>query len=112
MRLGGSSRLRGRGCGGGYPPPAKVSWGGTGRAGQARRRGLSVSLREVAAEQQCGTEAETSRVRGGPGVLPPEDTVPVVPRLVGNAFVGCVAGSGRPRQSSALRPTRKAEISS
>ena len=41
-----------------------------------------------------------------------EDTVPVVPRLVGDAFVGSVAGSLRPRQSSALRPTQKAEISS
>ena len=41
-----------------------------------------------------------------------EDTVPVVPSLVGDAFVGSVAGSLRPRQSSALRPTQKAEISS
>jgi 2-phosphosulfolactate phosphatase len=41
-----------------------------------------------------------------------EDTVPVVPRLVGDAFVGCVAGSGRPHQSSALGPTQKAQISS
>ena len=37
-----------------------------------------------------------------------EDTVPVVPRLVGDGFVGCVAGSGRPQQSSALGPTQKA----
>ena len=41
-----------------------------------------------------------------------EDTVPVVPRLVGVAFIGCVAGSLRPRQSSARRPTQKAKISS
>jgi 2-phosphosulfolactate phosphatase len=41
-----------------------------------------------------------------------EDTVPVVPRLVGAAFIGCVVGSRRTRQSSARRPTQKAEISS
>ncbi len=41
-----------------------------------------------------------------------EDTVPVVPRLVGEAFVGGVEGSGPPHQSSARRPTQKAEISS
>ena len=41
-----------------------------------------------------------------------EDTVPVVPRLVGDAFVGWVAGSRRPGQSSARGPTQKAEISS
>jgi 2-phosphosulfolactate phosphatase len=41
-----------------------------------------------------------------------EDTVPVVPRLVGDAFIGWVAGSWRPRQSSARGPTQKAEISS
>lgn len=41
-----------------------------------------------------------------------EDTVPVVPHLVGDAFVRWVAGSGRPRQSSARGPTQKAEISS
>jgi 2-phosphosulfolactate phosphatase len=41
-----------------------------------------------------------------------EDTVPVVPRLVGDGFVGCVAGPGRPQQSSALGPTQKAQISS
>jgi 2-phosphosulfolactate phosphatase len=41
-----------------------------------------------------------------------EDTVPVVPRLVGEAFIGWVAGSWRPRQSSARGPTQKAEISS
>jgi len=41
-----------------------------------------------------------------------ENTVPVVPRLVGGAFVGWVARSGRPRQSSALGPIQKAEISS
>jgi len=41
-----------------------------------------------------------------------EDTVPVVPRLVGDAFVGWIAGSGWPRQSSARGPTQKAEISS
>jgi 2-phosphosulfolactate phosphatase len=39
-----------------------------------------------------------------------EDTVPVVPRLVGDAFVGWVAGPGG--QSSAQGPTQKAEISS
>ncbi len=41
-----------------------------------------------------------------------EDTVPVVPRLVGDAFVGWIAGAGWPRQSSARGPTQKAEISS
>ena len=41
-----------------------------------------------------------------------EDAVPVVPRLVGDAFVGWVAGSGRPGQSSAPGPTQKAELSS
>jgi 2-phosphosulfolactate phosphatase len=41
-----------------------------------------------------------------------EDTVPVVPCLVGDAFVGWVAGSWRPSQSSARGPTQKAEISS
>jgi 2-phosphosulfolactate phosphatase len=41
-----------------------------------------------------------------------EDTVPVVPRLVGGTFVGSVAGSWRPRRSSARGPTQKAEISS
>ena len=41
-----------------------------------------------------------------------EDNVPVVPRLVGDAFVGRAAGSWRPCQSSALGPTQKAEISS
>jgi 2-phosphosulfolactate phosphatase len=41
-----------------------------------------------------------------------EDTVPVVPRLVGDAFVGWNAGSWRPCQSSARGPTQKAEISS
>jgi len=41
-----------------------------------------------------------------------EDAVPVVPRLVGDAFVGSAAGSGRSRRSSALRPTQKADISS
>jgi 2-phosphosulfolactate phosphatase len=41
-----------------------------------------------------------------------EDTVPVVPRLVGEAFVGGVEGYGRLRQSSARGPTQKAEISS
>jgi len=41
-----------------------------------------------------------------------EDTVPVAARLVGDAFVRCVAGSPHPRQSSALRPTQKAEICS
>ena len=41
-----------------------------------------------------------------------EDTVPVVPRLVGDAFVGCIAGSLRSRQYSALRPIQKAEICS
>ena len=41
-----------------------------------------------------------------------EDAVPVVPRLVGDAFVGWVAGSRRPGQSSARGPTQKAEISS
>jgi 2-phosphosulfolactate phosphatase len=41
-----------------------------------------------------------------------EDTVPVVPRLVGEAFVGWVAGSGQPRKCSALGPTQKGEISS
>lgn len=41
-----------------------------------------------------------------------EDTVPVVPRLVREAFVGGAEGSGQPRQSSARGPTRKAEISS
>jgi len=39
-----------------------------------------------------------------------EDTVPVVPRLVGDAFVGRAASSGWPRRSSAIGPTRKAEI--
>jgi 2-phosphosulfolactate phosphatase len=41
-----------------------------------------------------------------------EDAVPVVPRLVGDAFVGWVAGSRRPGQSSARGPTQKAELSS
>jgi 2-phosphosulfolactate phosphatase len=41
-----------------------------------------------------------------------EDTVPVVPRLVNDAFAGWVAGSRWPRQSSARGPTQKAEISS
>ncbi len=41
-----------------------------------------------------------------------EDAVPVVSRLVGDAFIGWVAGSWRPRQSSARGPTQKAEISS
>ena len=41
-----------------------------------------------------------------------EDAVPVVPRLVGDPFVGWVAGSGRPGQSSARGPTQKAELSS
>jgi 2-phosphosulfolactate phosphatase len=41
-----------------------------------------------------------------------EDTVPAVPRLVGDAFAGWVAGSWRPRQFSARGPTQKAEISS
>jgi 2-phosphosulfolactate phosphatase len=41
-----------------------------------------------------------------------EDIVPVVPRLVGDAFVGWVAGSWRPRQSSARGPIQKGEISS
>ncbi len=40
-----------------------------------------------------------------------EDTVPVVPRLVGEAFVGGVQESGQSRQSSARWPTQKAEIS-
>jgi 2-phosphosulfolactate phosphatase len=41
-----------------------------------------------------------------------EDTVPVVPRLIGDAFVGSVVGSQQPRRSSALGPTQKAEICS
>jgi len=41
-----------------------------------------------------------------------EDTVPVVSRLVGGAFVGSVAGSQQPRRSSALGPIQKAEICS
>jgi 2-phosphosulfolactate phosphatase len=41
-----------------------------------------------------------------------EDAVPVVPRLVSDAFVGWVAGSRRPGQSSARGPTQKAELSS
>jgi len=41
-----------------------------------------------------------------------EDTVPVVPRLVDDAFVGSVTSSEWPRQSSALRPIQKAQISS
>ena len=41
-----------------------------------------------------------------------EDTVPVVARLVGDAFVGCVAGSQKPRRSSAPGPTQKAQNSS
>jgi 2-phosphosulfolactate phosphatase len=41
-----------------------------------------------------------------------EDTVPVAARLVGDAFVRCVAGSQQPCQSSALGPTQKAEICS
>ena len=41
-----------------------------------------------------------------------EDTVPVVPRLVNDAFAGWVAGSRWPRRSSARGPTQKAEISS
>ena len=41
-----------------------------------------------------------------------EDTVPVAARLVGDTFVGCVAGSSQPRQSSALGPTQKARICS
>jgi 2-phosphosulfolactate phosphatase len=41
-----------------------------------------------------------------------EDTVSVVPRLVGDAFVGSVAWYWQPGQSSARGPTQKAEISS
>ena len=41
-----------------------------------------------------------------------EDTVPVVPRLVGEAFVGGVAAVEQPRESSARGPTQKAKISS
>jgi 2-phosphosulfolactate phosphatase len=41
-----------------------------------------------------------------------EDTVPVVPRLVGGAFVGGSASPERPREYSDLRPTQKAQISS
>jgi 2-phosphosulfolactate phosphatase len=41
-----------------------------------------------------------------------EDTVPVVPCLVDDAFAGWVAGSRWPRQFSARGPTQKAEISS
>jgi 2-phosphosulfolactate phosphatase len=41
-----------------------------------------------------------------------EDTIPVIPRLVGDAFVGRATGFRRPRQSSARGPTQKAEISS
>ena len=41
-----------------------------------------------------------------------EDTVPVAARLVGDAFVRCVAGSQHPRRSSAPGPTQKAEICS
>jgi len=41
-----------------------------------------------------------------------EDTIPVAARLVGDAFVGCAAGSPQPRQSSAQEPTQKAEICS
>jgi 2-phosphosulfolactate phosphatase len=41
-----------------------------------------------------------------------EDTIPVIPRLVGDAFVGRATGSWRPRQFSARGPTQKAEISS
>jgi 2-phosphosulfolactate phosphatase len=41
-----------------------------------------------------------------------EDAVPVVPRLVGDAFVGWVAGSRQPGQSSARGPKQKAQISS
>lgn len=40
-----------------------------------------------------------------------EDTVPVVPRLAGEAFVGGVAATERPRKSSALGPRQKAKIS-
>jgi 2-phosphosulfolactate phosphatase len=41
-----------------------------------------------------------------------EDTVPIVPRLIGEAFVGGVPVPVRPRKSSALGPTQKARISS
>jgi 2-phosphosulfolactate phosphatase len=41
-----------------------------------------------------------------------EDTVPVVPRLVNDAFAGWVAGFRWPRRSSARGPTQKAGISS
>ncbi len=41
-----------------------------------------------------------------------EDTVPVVPRLVNDAFAGWALGSRWPRRSSARGPTQKAEISS
>jgi len=41
-----------------------------------------------------------------------EDTVPVVPRLVGDTFIGSVASPEWLRQSSALRPTQKAQNSS
>src|SRR5215207_1846334 len=41
-----------------------------------------------------------------------EDAVPVVPRLVGDAFVGWVAGSRQFGQSSARGPKQKAQISS
>jgi 2-phosphosulfolactate phosphatase len=41
-----------------------------------------------------------------------EDAMPVVPLLVGDAFVGGTTESWRPRQSSARGPTQKAGISS
>ena len=41
-----------------------------------------------------------------------EDTVPVVPRLAGEAFVGGDPGIERPSESSARGPTQKARISS
>jgi 2-phosphosulfolactate phosphatase len=41
-----------------------------------------------------------------------EDAIPVVPRLVGDAFIGGNTESWRPRQSSARGPTQKAGISS
>ncbi|HEX6711245.1 MAG TPA: 2-phosphosulfolactate phosphatase [Rubrobacter sp.] len=41
-----------------------------------------------------------------------EDTVPVVPRLVGEAFVGGAPGLERPSESSARGPKQKARLSS
>ena len=82
-----------------------------GRAGRVVEGYLSRSMRTL----RNNSAARRLKRLGYEGDLDfclAEDTVPVVPHLVGDAFVRWVAGSGRPRQSSARGPTQKAEISS